>query len=1051
MEKLIERFIPDLLKCRDIKKIYPLFLTLAFVLFFAAGSFAGGSGSGVTAPAGMQQQKTVNGKVTDKNGAPLPGVTVVIKGTTQGNITDNEGQYTLSNVPMNATLVFSFVGMQTQEILVSSQSVVNIALQEETIGIEEVVAVGYGTQKTATITGSITTVQADQLKGTTLPNLTNSIVGRLPGVVVVQDRSVPGFDNSTIRVRGSNTLGDNSPLVVIDGIANRSMQRLNPEEIKEITVLKDASAAIYGAQAANGVILITTKRGVTGKPTLSLTVDQGWTSPTVLPEMCDATTYASMINELYHNDGKSAKYTDEEIQKFADGSDPWRYPNTDWFDATFNDQAVQQRANLSLRGGTESIKYFMTLGGNFQDGIFKNSAVYYKQANFRSNIDAKISKNINLSFDILGRQENRYLPTRSQSDIFWMLIRGYPTEPAYWPNGKPGPDIEYGNNPVVITTNQTGYDRRKNYVFESLLKLDVTIPWVKGLSVSGNVAMDKSFLNRKLWETPWYLYNWDKKTYDSNNEPLLVSGKKGFSDPALEQFMEDGTTLTYNGLLNYQRTFSEVHNFSFLAGFESRKGDYMSFSAFRRYFPSEALDQLFAGGDAEKTNTGSASQSGRLNYFGRINYNFMEKYLAEFVWRYDGSYMFPEDKRFGFFPGISLGWRISEENFWKNNLSVINYMKLRASWGQTGNDRIDSWQYLASYAFNTATTGVYVVDNSIEQKLLYESRIPNKDITWEVANQSNVGFDAQMFGGALSFSLEYFYNLRTNILAYRNASVPTMTGFTLPRENIGKVSNQGFDFTVAYHNKLGRLNYNIALNGGTNDNKIIFWDETPGVPEYQKSTGFPMGSGLYYEAIGIFKDQAAIDAYPHWANARPGDIIFKDVNLDKKIDGLDRVRYSYTDIPTFQGGLNIDLDYRNFYVSFMLQWATGATASRWYEAQGEMGNYFAADIEGRWTETNTDASKPRLWNRYVEYWRSNDNTYWLVDADYLRLKTAELGYNVPPQVIEKFGLQGLRLYTNGVNLLTFTKVIDFDPEGAGRNVLDYPMSKVFNFGAILTF
>lgn len=475
----------------------------------------------------------------------------------------------------------------------------------------------------------------------------------------------------------------------------------------------------------------------------------------------------------------------------------------------------------------------------------------------------------------------------------------------------------------------------------------------------------------------------------------------------------------------------------------------MEFMAFRKYFVSTAIDELFAGGDAEKTNSGASSSEARMNYFGRFNYDFQSKYLFEFVWRYDGSFIFPADKRFGFFPGVSLGWRISEENFWTGLKPVIDYFKIRGSWGQTGNDRIDTYQFLSSYGFATGTSSIYTFNHDVESKILNELRIPNLNVTWEVANQSNIGFDGSMFDNSVSFTADYFYNKRTNILWYRNASVPTSSGLSLPRENIGEVANQGFEFQVSYHNNLGELYFELGANFNYNKNKILFWDETPGIPEYQQSTGRPMNADLYYKAIGIFKDQAAVDAYPHWSGARPGDVIFEDVNDDGAIDGLDRVRIGKTDLPTHTGGFNIDLNYKNFYASVFLQWATGAVRYDYYQMQGEVGNFLKRDVEGRWTEDNPNASKPRIWNRYSEYWRNYQNTYWLQDSDYLRLKNLEFGYTVPENICSKVSLKGARIYFTGLNLLTFTKIEDFDPETTSATA--YPLNKVYNLGVTLTF
>ena len=572
------------------------------------------------------------------------------------------------------------------------------------------------------------------------------------------------------------------------------------------------------------------------------------------------------------------------------------------------------------------------------------------------------------------------------------------------------------------------------------------------MSLTGNVAFDKDIYNAKLWRTPYILYSWDGATYDADNLPVVAGAKDGpYSTPELTQNLSDGQAITLNTLANYEFNIAANHNFKILAGIEKITSSAMNIEAFRRGFISTNIDQLYAGADEDKDNSGSASQSARFNYFGRVNYDFLQKYLFEFVWRYDGSYIFPESGRFGFFPGVSAGWRISEENFWKNNIPFVNYMKLRASWGQTGNDRIAEYQYLSSFGFGSTT---FITNGSLENKTLAELRIANPNITWEVANQSNVGFDAELFSGKIQFSAEYFYNLRTNILTYRNASVPVSTGLKLPRENIGKVANQGFEIELGYRGNAGSFNYEVSANAAYAKNKIIFWDETPGVPEYQKSTGMPMNAGLYYEAIGIFKDQAAIDNYPHWTDAHPGDIIFRDVNDDKKIDGLDKVRYGKSNIPTLTGGMDIRLGYKDIYASMLFQGAAGAVRTYTLES-GYQGDFLYDDANGRWTEENPDASKPRTWNTGGEYWTSGEsgtwavnNTYFLKNNDYLRLKNLQIGYNLPKKLIDVLNISKFSVYFSGLNLLTFTSLKSFDPETVG-NV--YPLSKVYNFGFNLTF
>jgi len=1003
----------------------------------------------------------VRGKVTEEGGAPLPGVSILIKGTSTGTTSDANGVYSITVADSKAILVFSYVGFVRQEVSAGTNSVLDVKMVTDAQALNEIVVVGYGQQKKETLTGAVTTVKGSDVVKSPALNVSNSLAGRLPGVTLVTRGGEPGNDGSTIRIRGVNTLGNNDALVVVDGIPGRSLDRIDPNSIETISVLKDASAAIYGAQAANGVILITTKRGKTGKPTITLNANQGFSQPTVLPKMTNAAEYAQALNEvdLYRN--RSPRYTAEDIAKYADGSDLWKYPNTDWFKEIYKDWSGQHFYNATVSGGGDAVRYFVSLGAKTQDGYYKNSATKYNQYDFRTNLDATISKNISLRFDVSGRMEDKNYPTRTAGDILWMVMRGKPNMPAYWPNGATGPDIEYGNNPVVVSTSQTGYDRDKWYVLNNTLQLNVKIPWIAGLSVTGNAGIDKGFNFRKRFQTPWYLNSWDGTTRDANGQPVLVRGKKGVGDPNLNEYMEDKQDILLNGYINYEKNFATNHLVKFLVGTEKRKGNGDKFSAFRRYFVSTSLDQLNAGGDAEKDNSGTAYQSARLNYFGRVNYSFKEKYLVEFVWRVDGSYIFPETKRFGFFPGVSAGWRVSEEQFWKNNLGFINQFKLRASWGQTGNDRIDEWQYLGTYGYQTQNM-VYGINT--ENKTLAESRIPNPNVTWEVANQADIGFDASFLNDKLNLTFDVFDYRRSKLLWKRNASVPTTTGLTLPSENIGKTSNRGFDFNASYRGQANELKYTFFVNGGYAINKVNFIDEAPGRPDYQQITGHPLPTkpgdqsqpfdpdrDLYYESIGIFKDQAAVDNYPHWGGARPGDVIFKDVNEDGKIDANDRVRNYKTDVPRFQGGIGANLQYKGFDISILFQAATGALRYLSLES-GDFGNYWKEDFDGRWTAENPNASKPRASNRSDEYWRSQRNTYLLHNTNYIRLKNLEFGYTVPSKLVSRLGLANLRFYVNGNNLATYCPGLKgFDPEDNNTGGINYPLARVVNGGLSLTF
>ncbi len=1001
-------------------------------------------------PTEQPQQKSITGKVTDQNGQPLPGVSVLVKGTTTGTITDADGNYTLPAGASAKTLVFSFIGMHAEEIAIGNQNSISVSLKDETIGLEEVVAVGYGVQRKVTATGSVVSSKGAVLEKSPSTNMSNNLVGRMPGLTAVTRSGEPGADGAILRIRGSNTLGDNTPLVVVDGVANRGMERISPNDIESVTVLKDASAAIYGSQAANGVILITTKRGSLGKPKVTININQGFNQPTRIPEMADAAQYASMLNEInyYKNPsgGRYSKYSEEDIQLYSDGTDPWGHPNTDWFGEVFKKWSTQNQQTASISGGTDNMKYFISLGARYEDGYYKHSATNYKQYNFRTNIDGKVNKYISVAFDVSGREELRNYPTRSAGSIFRMLMRGKPNMPAYWPDGTPGPDIEYGDNPAVTTTDATGYDKDKRYILETNLRTVIEIPWVKGLSVTANGSFDKFFKFHKKFETPWYLYTWD-----GNDDHILNKGKRGLDAPQLTEDMEDTQALNGNIYATWDRTFDEVHNVKVMAGVERRSGMTDIFSAFRKNYISAAVDQLFAGAsDQYMSNDGYARQNAYQSYFGRVNYDLNKKYMVEFVWRYDGSYMFPTKKQFGFFPGISAGWRISDENFWKDNIAFIEDFKLRGSWGQTGNDRINEYQYLATYGYLSGKTFVFGTE---EEKLLYETKTPNPDVTWEVANQANIGFDATMLNGKLSISADVFNNVRSQILIAQNASVPNSTGLTLPPVNLGKVKNRGAEGSVTYHGKAGEFVYDLSVNGSYSKNEIVFWDETPGVPDYQRSTGRPMGSSLYYQAIGIFNNQAEIDAYPHWAGAQPGDVIFEDVGgpdgkPDGVIDGLDRVMNEKNNFPRFIGGFTANLQYKQFDMTMLVQGAAGAVQYVRAES-GEIGNYYKDFADNRWTPENTNADYPRTYNRDEEYWASQGNTFWLRSTDYVRLKNIEIGYSLPLSLNQKLGVAGLRFYVNGQNLITLDKAKLIDPETeAGTS---YAPQRIITGGITVTF
>jgi TonB-dependent starch-binding outer membrane protein SusC len=1033
--------------------------------------------------------QNVTGKISDEKGEPLIGVSVVVKGTNTGGITDVNGMYSVA-ADKSGTLVFSFIGYLTKEEAINGRSSIDISLAADEKALSEVVVVGYGTQKKVTVTGAVAQLQGEKIIKSPATDISNSLAGRLPGLVVIQQSGEPGYDGATISIRGTNTLGNNSPLIVIDGIPDRDggLGRLSPRDIESISVLKDASAAIYGARAANGAILITTKRGKSGKPTVTYDFNQGWSQPGTIPKMASSPEYAKIMNELpiYKsipaNEWSSAwqsiqstgtyksptagvstlnaNFSPEAVKKFADGSDPWRYPNTDWFGDAFKTWSPQSRQNLQISGGSENVRYLASLGYVNQDAYYKNSATSYQQYNFRTNVDAKINKYINANLGILVRRELRKFPTESAGAIFRMLMRGRPTEPEVWPNGKPGPDIENGQNPYVITTNATGYQENPTDFTQANGGVVITNPWIEGLTLNLSGAIDKNNSTNKIWQTPWSLYYWDKKTFESDGVTPKLEGaiRSNFSDPRLSQGYGSALNTNMSAQLSYDRKLGD-HSLNFLAGVTKENFSGEFFFASRRNYISPAVDQLFAGGSLQQNTGGSAYNRPRLGYYGRAQYNFKEKYLVEFIGRYDGSYIFPEDSRFGFFPGLLLGWNITKEDFFK--VPGIDNLKLRASYGQMGNDqvfyndRLQEFAYLSTYGF-----GQYPIDGKVVTTL-QETVLANPNFTWERANNYNIGMDATFLNNKIDLTLEYFYNKRTSILIQKTGSTPSSSGINslLPPVNDGEVENRGFEFNLGYNGKAGGdLTFRAGINGGYAQNKVIFLDEVPGIPVDQKREGKPIGSFLVYKSAGVFLNTSEIDANKIDYSAvtgklLPGDMKFEDINGDGKITGDDRTRLNQSAVPTFNFGITFDLRYKGFDLNFLFQGATGA-AIRIQTESGDIGNFLKYSFDNRWSVDNPSSEHPRLASRGDTYYTGGnygDNTYFLFSKDYIRLKNLELGYTLPDALVSKIKLGSLRFYVNGLNLITFTKQKVYDPETTNSAGTNYPQPRVINTGLSITF
>lgn len=1007
----------------------------------------------------QQTGKKISGKVTDLSGASLPGASVIVKGTTVGVITDNSGNYSLSNVPENATLQFSFVGMKMQEIIVGSKTAISIALVEDAIGIEEVVAIGYGTQKKVNVIGSVTTVTNKELNVAPVSMVSNALAGRVPGAIVQQNNGEPGHDASTILIRGKATLGNNSPLIVVDGIPGRDMNSLSPTDIESITVLKDASAAIYGARAANGVILITTKRGTEGTPTFTYGFSQGVQSPTKIPEMCDASTYAEMIREMqtYRNVSESnMTFSLDDIEKYKSGKYPWTHPNTDWYAEVLKGNSTTRNHNFSVSGGTKAVTYYGSFGSQLDDGIYKNSATSYKRYNMSIAIDAKINKFLKVGIETAGSQENGMHGIEGRGSIWWVTRRSRPTDVAFYPNGLPGIGIDRSDNPVVVSGFAPGFDDAKTYRLNTKFSATFIVPGVSGLTLSGYYAYDKYFNVEKKFEKLYKLYSLDKATYLNAGNTGTEDGSAFIGeisaaeipDPRLNNYSRNSDNKVFNLKANYDKTFSGVHNISAFISMESSDYLYNQISAFRRYFISDKLPYLFAGGNTAMSNGESVSLDSRLNYFGRVMYNFKETYLLQFALRRDGSLRFSkENGRWGTFPSVLAGWRVSNESFWKDNVKFIDYFKLKASFGQMGNDQVNAFQYLTNYAFGTGM----ILGSNVYSSSLVQSGNPNPFITWEVANIFNTGFESAFLNNKMTFNADFFYQRRSNILVKRDASVPTYTGITLPDENFGIVDNKGLELELGYNESKGDFSYGINGNIAYARNKIIEFDEPARNVAWQVRTGHPQGALLLYKSTGIFRDQEQVDALPHVSGARPGDIIIEDYDKNGIISSNDMILFDKTADPELTYGLSFNLSYKNLDLRALIQ-GTGTTM-RYVgnELKGSVGNYFAYEGVDRWTVDNIDATRPRAYERAEEYWVTQyPSDYWYVKGGYARMKNIELSYSIPKRLLNVIMLKDAKVYFSGQNLfLIYSQNKVLDPESGSMDL--YPIMKIYNLGVKVAF
>jgi TonB-linked SusC/RagA family outer membrane protein len=992
-------------------------------------------------------QRILSGTVTDaKDGSTLPGVSVAVKGTTTGTVSDITGKFSIS-VLNGQTLQFSFVGYDVKEVVIADQTTLSVALDQHAALLDEVVVVGYGTQKKVNLTGAVAQISGKTLSSRPSSNVSSALQGVLPGVVVVQNNGQPGRDVGTIRIRGiASFSGGKNPLVLVDGVKS-SMNDIDPNDIENISVLKDgASAAIYGSEAAAGVILITTKKGTKKDMQLSYSFNGGWQKATRLPNYLSSADYATKWNEAIFNANPTAtpKYSEEQIQKFRDGSDPDYYPNTDWLGLFYQGSGFQQNHHVDVSGGNDNTTYMFSAGYFDQKGIVVGSN--NKRYTLRSNIDTKIGSrftaavNISYSKSDFAEPTNPY--TEDFSQFFRQVNRISPMIPYKYSDGSYG---SVGDGNVIAWMDLGSQYKSITNQLQSILTAEYKI--LEGLKVKEVFSYRFSNAMGTEFVKDIQFYNFPAHT------PKLYQGPN-----RLYKSSSNASAMISQTMLTYDRTFGK-HNTHLLAGHQAELDRSEYLQGYRKNFLSSNLTQLNAGSTDGQSNSGTGSELALESFFGRINYDFDGKYLFEFNARYDGSSRFTADNRWSVFPSVSAGWRLSEEEFIKQ-LSFITNLKLRTGWGKLGNQVVASGSY-----YPTASTfegQSYTFGDQIASGVAIVAAA-NPLLIWETTRDLNIGLDAGFFNNRLTLTVDYFDRKSYDLLL--QLPIAATYGYDyLPDQNAGDMINRGVELALGTTGQFTDGNYSVNLNTTFLHNEVTNLKETG--PWISGSTIVEEGSPYYsfygFEAEGIFQTAEEVTAHatqPGGTTAvpiGPGDIMYKDQDGDGKVTlDADRVNLgSY--FPGITFGLNGNATYKGFDLAIVLQGATQVKGYITMEAIGYVdGTAKPSDLwNDSWTAQNQSTTFPRA----LVNWKRNDgsiypSSFWVKDASYIRLKNVQLGYTLNAKALQAVKISSLRFYYSGQNLLTLTKFYKgFDPEApAGTRGNYFPQQLVHSFGVNVNF
>lgn len=1004
----------------------------------------------------MPPPRIITGTITDEKGVPLAGVSISVKGIARGTTTDEKGFFRFEIPENNVVLLISYIGYKEQEIATGNRTSINISLQPALKTADEVVVVAYGTQKKATVTGAIASIQTKEIKQSPAANLAVTLAGRLPGLTAIQTSGEPGRDLTQLFIRGQGTVNSQSPIILVDGI-ERDLTSIDPNEVASVTILKDASStALFGVRGANGVILVTTRRGTSEIPEINFTAETGTQDFPRFIQPVSSYDFALLKNLSLKNDGLPELYSSEILEKYRTGSDPLRFPNTNLQNILLKDYSKQQRYNLNVSGATKAVKYFVNAGYLDQGGMFKveknlnyDPSFFLKRYNFRSNIDIQLNKTLKAFLNVAGYLEKQNGPyggvlnnignvdDPNSTASVWIL-----DEIAATPAILPGPLTPDGQvvtlsdrpQPAYGQLNRTGYIQRTKSSVMATYGMQQDLNFItKGLSAKAVMSFDSKTTNNlfagKTYEKYVQIIDpnltgsdggdsvYYKRFNAEANTPLALSGSRFFS-----------TLSNFQGYLNYNRTFQK-HSVSGLVLYQQQKN--------------------IINAELPYNLRGLAS---------RLTYGFDNRYFVEFDAGYNGSEQFAKGRRFGFFPAFSGAWLISNEKFLSDN-AIINQLKIRGSYGIVGNDRIGSRRFLYLDDIQLINGG-YSASLGNGQSVV-TNLLKNQAITWETAKKADIGLEVGLHNG-FSLVVDLFQEKRDNILRNRG-TVPILNGLpvsVLPPVNIGKVINKGYELELNYKKFFSKnLSVLAKVNLSYATNKQTFADEPLLPKDYAyryRQTGYRIGQPFGYIVEGYFNDSADIAKSPVQSvgghSPRPGDFKYKDLNGDGIVNSKDQAPIGYSTVPEYTYGMAFNVNYKSLDISVLLQGVSNV--SNFYQGNGTFArtNYVDRHLES-WTAERAASGSPINYPRLTTQASPDEigNSFFIINASYVRLKNVELGYTIPIKWSKKIGAKQIRIYSNGLNLITWDKLPtrNFDPEL--MNNTTYPIERIFNFGVNLTF